>query len=110
MTERLLAARAAHKHLQEMYQRGELSGHAWSILKPEMDEAEETIREQLGQMVQADPFLEEKEVTAARRELLVTQRGALHSLQRDGLIDSDVFEALVAEIDYKLDRLEEKED
>jgi CPA1 family monovalent cation:H+ antiporter len=106
---RLLAVRSAHKHLQDMYQRGELSGHAWSILKPEMDEAEETSRDRLGQMVQADPFLEEKEVTAARRELLVTQRGVLHSLQRDGLIDSEVFEELVAEIDYKLDRVWEKE-
>jgi hypothetical protein len=40
--------------------------------------------------------------------LLIAQRGALHSLQHDGLIDSEVFEGLVAELDHKLDELGDK--
>jgi hypothetical protein len=41
----------------------------------------------------------------ARHQLLITQRGTLQALQRDGLISSDVFEHLVAQIDEKLDAL-----
>ena len=39
-------------------------------------------------------------------ELLLAQRGALHPLQRDGLISSEIFEELTTEIDRQLDRLE----
>jgi CPA1 family monovalent cation:H+ antiporter len=102
---KLLALRAAHKHLQEMHHKGELSAHAWSILDPEMQAAEAEATNSLRRLVQTDPRLEEKEITKARRELLIAQRGALYSLQHDGLIDGDVFSELATEIDHKLDEL-----
>lgn len=105
---RLLALRTAHDQLEEMYRRGELSEHAWMALEPEMTAAGERATRQLQQLVETEPHLEEKEISAARRELLITQRGTLHSLQRDGLIDREVFEELVTEIDHKLDQLSEK--
>ncbi len=105
---RLLALRTAHDQLEEMYRKGELSEQAWTVLKPEMTVEGEQATRHLRQLVEADPELEEMELTAARRELLIAQRGALHSLQHDGLIDSEVFEELVAELDHKLDELGDK--
>jgi CPA1 family monovalent cation:H+ antiporter len=102
---KLFALRAAHKRLEEMHQKGELSLRSWSILNPEMEASEEEARERLRQLVEDNPDLEEEEVTDARRELLVVQRGTLQSLQRDGMIDSEVFEELTAEIDSELDSL-----
>ncbi len=103
---KLLALRAASEHLTEMYERGELSDHAWSVLEPELKGAGEQATDRLRRLVETDPHLEEREITSARRELLVAQRGALHSLQRDGLINSEIFEELTTEIDRHLDRLE----
>jgi hypothetical protein len=88
-----------------MHHKGELSAHAWSILDPEMQAAEAEATNSLRRLVQTDPRLEEKEITKARRELLIAQRGALYSLQHDGLIDGDVFSELATEIDHKLDEL-----
>jgi CPA1 family monovalent cation:H+ antiporter len=106
---KLLSLRTAQEHLTEMYQRGELSEHAWSVLEPEMKNAGRDATDQLRELVQTDPLLEEKEITSARRELLVAQRGALYSLQHDGLIDGEVFEVLATEIDHQLERLEDEE-
>jgi CPA1 family monovalent cation:H+ antiporter len=102
---KLLALRAAYKRLAEMHNTGELSAHAWTVLEPEVKSASEDATATLRQMVQTDPLLEEKEITQARRELLVTQRGILYTLQHDGLIDSEVFEELATDIDYRLDNL-----
>ncbi len=102
---KLLALRAAHKHLQDMHRQGQLSAHAWSILDPEMQTVEAEATGRLHQLVQADPLLEEKEIANARRELLIAQRGTLYSLQHDGLIDSEVFEELAVEVDHRLDSL-----
>jgi CPA1 family monovalent cation:H+ antiporter len=104
---KLLAWRAANEHLTEMYDRGELSDHAWSVLEPELKGAGEQATDRLRRLVETDPHLGEREITSARRELLLlAQRGALHSLQRDGLINSDIFEELTTEIDQHLDRLQ----
>ena len=91
-----------------MYNKGELSEHAWSVLEPEMSAAGEQAANRLRQLVKTNPLLEEQEITAARRELLLAQRGALFSLQHDGLIDSEVFEELAADIDNQLDHLAEQ--
>lgn len=105
---RLLSLRAAHDRLEEMYEQGELSNRTWSILKPDIEEAEQETVDRLHQLVTENPLLEEREVTQARRELLLTQRGALYALQHDGLIDSEVFENLATEFDRKLDELGEE--
>ena len=102
---KLFALRTAHKHLETMYRQGGLSEHAWQVLEPEMKAAGDQATGHLRQLVQTEALLEEKEITTARRELLITQRGALYSLQHDGLIDSDVFAELATEIDQQLDQL-----
>lgn len=102
---RLLALRAAHKHLAAMHQKGELSARAWSVLEAEMAKAEQEVTDELHHLVQTDPALQEKEIAAARREGLIAQRGILYSLQHDGLIDSEIFTDLSLEIDEKLDEL-----
>jgi CPA1 family monovalent cation:H+ antiporter len=106
---KLLALRVAYKHLTEMHHKGELSTHAWSVLGPEMESAEEEATSNLRQLVQTNPDLQETEIANARRELLVAQRGTLYALQHDGLIDTETFEALATEIDEKLEALADKE-
>ena len=64
--------------------------------------------QELRELVENDPALETKEINSARHQLLITQRGALHALERDGLISSDAFEHLASQIDEQLDRLSDK--
>jgi CPA1 family monovalent cation:H+ antiporter len=103
----VLALRSAHQHLAVMHQRGELSEHAWSILEKEISQEEQSATEQMRRLVSDHPELREQELIAARRELLVAQRGTLYSLQHDGLIDSDVFNDLTLDLDEKLDALDD---
>ena len=99
---RVLALRGAHKHLAEMHQRGELSERAWTILGAEISTAEQTATDRMRHLVETDPALGEQELAAARKELLLTQRGVLYSLQHDGLIDSQILEELAVELDEQL--------
>ena len=104
----LLAIRAAQDELEDMHNSGQLSAHAWSVLQPEYETASDEVTQELRELVENDPALETKEINSARHQLLITQRGALHALERDGLISSDAFEHLASKIDEQLDDLSEK--
>lgn len=99
---RLLAFRAAAKHLDEMYQEGFLSEQAWETLRPELLEQAQGYAAAVRTLQQAHPELSAAEVADARRELLRAQRGALMELRRDGIASEYAFDVLVAEIDMGL--------
>lgn len=104
----LLTQRAARRHLEEMHKRGELSGHTWDTLHPEVKSAEEKAQDKLLELVKSHPELEELELASTRRELLLARRSMLNDLRHDGLIDEEVHEELASELDQALDKTEEK--
>ena len=103
---RLATLRAAEKHLDDLYQEGLLSGHAWEQLKSVVSERAAALAEAVREVLHAEPELEAEELDTARRELLRAQRSALQSLRRDGVISEESFETLTAEVDAGLGGLD----
>jgi CPA1 family monovalent cation:H+ antiporter len=99
---RMMAYRAAALHLDHMHREGFLSQHAWETLKPELLERTEQMALDVRALQRVHPELAAEELDSARRELLRAQRGALRSLQRDGVISEEVFATLITEIDAGL--------
>jgi Na+:H+ antiporter len=101
---RLLSFRAAARHLDEMHKEGFLSEQAWESLRPRLLDQVQAYSLAMREMQRAHPELTADELTAARREFLRAQRGALMELRRDGAVSEEAFEALVSEIDMGLIR------
>ncbi len=99
---RMTAFRAAALHLDEMHREGLLSENTWEALRPRLAARVEQLGLDVRGLQAAHPELAQAELAGAQRELLRAQRGALQSLQRDGAIPEDVFEALVSEVDAAL--------
>jgi CPA1 family monovalent cation:H+ antiporter len=99
---RMMVFRAAALHLDHMQREGFLSQHAWETLKPELLERTEQMALDVRALQRVHPELAAAELDSARRELLRAQRGALRSLQRDGVISEEVFATLITEIDVGL--------
>ena len=99
---RMMVFRAAALHLDHMQREGFLSQHAWETLKPELLERTEQMALDVRALQRVHPELAAEELDSARRELLRAQRGALRSLQRDGVISEEVFATLITEIDAGL--------
>ena len=99
---RLVALRAASKHLDHLHLEGLLSSHAHEKLKPGLDERISVVIKSVRDVLQSEPGLEAEELDTAQREILRAQRSAFLGLRRDGVISEETFEKLVAEIDAEL--------
>jgi hypothetical protein len=97
-----MAARAAEKHLEQQHAEGLLSTHAWDLLRPALAEQAAARLVAVRDVLAAQPELEAAELGAARREAWRAQRNALLSLRRDGVISTEVFDELAAEVDLGL--------
>jgi CPA1 family monovalent cation:H+ antiporter len=100
---RLVAARAAEKHLDNLHRQGVVSRHTWERVQPGLDQQVEKLTENVRTMLRSEPDLEAEELDTTYRELLRAQRSALFGLFSDGVISEEVFGKLVAEIDATLD-------
>jgi monovalent cation:H+ antiporter, CPA1 family len=99
---RLVALRAAEKHLEHLHRDGLVSTHAWEVLKPDLSSRATSLVNAVRETLQSDPTLEAKELDIARRELLRAQRSALLGLRHDGGISEEIFEKLAADVDSAL--------
>jgi NhaP-type Na+/H+ or K+/H+ antiporter len=99
---RLTAARAALAHLEHRYAEGLISSHAWEQLEPQLTAQMDILASAVREVLIAAPKLEAEELETAQREALRAQRSALLGLQRDGVISTDVFDELAAEVDAAL--------
>lgn len=96
---RLTALRSAESHLERRHREGLLSTHIWEILRPKMEEQESLLAEGVRESLRSAPAIEAEEMSIARREVLRAQRSAFMGLLQDGMISSEVYESLSAEID-----------
>jgi CPA1 family monovalent cation:H+ antiporter len=99
---RLTAARSVLAHLEHRHTEGLISSHVWEQLKPQITAQMEVYAGSVREILNAEPKLEAEELDTAQREGLRAQRSALLGLQHDGVISSDVFDELAAEIDAAL--------
>jgi len=79
---RLLAARAAHKRVEEMHREGVISETTWEELEPTLEDEVENHLEMQRQLIRAYPELQSEEREDARLESLRAQRGSDNSTER----------------------------
>lgn len=96
---RLIALRSAENHLERRYREGLLSSHTWETLRPKLQEQLTLLAEAVRESLRSAPALEAEEMDTARREILRAQRSAFMGMLQDGVISSEVYENLSAEID-----------
>ncbi len=99
---KLLAVRAARRHINRLHDEGALIPHAWASVDRELEELETGISEAIDDLLKAYPQLREEITDLARREALRAQRAALADLARQGLLREEVVHELQAEIDAAL--------
>ncbi len=99
---RAVMARKAYERLSEMYQQGLLSTHVWDTLSKPLQQHSEALAKTVTAAILVDPMVEAEELDTALRDLLQTQRSALTSLLRDGILTEETFTQLVGEVDSAL--------
>ena len=99
---RLTAARAALSHMEHRHAEGLISTHAWEKLKPGFIARIDALMIAFKDVLKAAPGLEAEEIDSAHREALRAQRSAILGLLHDGVISSEVYDELAAEIDAAL--------
>lgn len=99
---RLTALRVADARLDRLHAEGLLSTPTWENLKPLVNRDAAQLADSVRDVLATDPGLAAEELDTGWRELIRAQRSAVQSLQRDGVISEDVFEALVVELDARL--------
>ena len=100
---RLLATHAAYQRMEERYRNGSLDPQAWRIIAPELKARIEALEEEIAQLVEDNPDILERIVHSTRLEVLRTERAAVLSLQREGILSEVVAEELMREIDEMLE-------
>lgn len=96
---KLLATRAASRHLDRLYNEGAMVPQAWTQVKEELDASEKELYAASEAMLAEHPELQNQIVRLARLETLRAQRAALSDLAQDGLLSSDTLALLEAEVD-----------
>jgi len=99
---RAVMARKAYERLTEMYQHGLLSTHVWKTLSLPLKQHSDALAKKVTEALLVDPAVETEELDTALRDLLQTQRNALTTLLRDGIITEETFSQLVGEVDSAL--------
>lgn len=99
---RLTALRVADARLDRLHAEGLLSTPTWENLKPLVNRDAAQLADSVRDVLATDPDLAAEELDTGWRELIRAQRSAVQSLQRDGVISEEVFEALVVELDARL--------
>jgi CPA1 family monovalent cation:H+ antiporter len=99
---RLTATAAATNHMEQLFRQGLLSGHAWGIIRADLENRSAALADAVREVLQVAPEIEAEELNVARREVLRVQRSALVGLLRDGVITQDAYEQLTAEVDAVL--------
>ncbi|MEM7133656.1 MAG: Na+/H+ antiporter [Chloroflexota bacterium] len=96
---KLLATRAARRHLDRLYQEGALVPAAWDTVTRELEANEQALNQATNDMLTEHPELHEKIVYLTRKEVLRAQRSALSDLAHEGLLSDEALAELEAEVD-----------
>lgn len=107
---RMYAVQAAQDQLQRMYAAGVLTEKIWQSLSHEYRSSSENLSQQIQNLYADDVSLQNDEFLAARVDGLRSQRSALQTLVRRGLLSEHSYRDLVTEIDAHLEKLTGRHD
>jgi len=99
---RFVAGRSGYDFLRRRNQEGIISEHTWQKLSGLMKTKNDTLADELKQVMTSEPEVEAEELDTAYRIALQAQRTALTSLLRDGVISEEAYSQLVSEVDEAL--------
>ena len=99
---RSIMAKSSYERLQEMYSNGLISGHIWEVLSKPIKQHADALAEVVTEALYADPSVEEEILNTTMREILISQRTALNTLLRNGIISEETYAILVTEVDTAL--------
>lgn len=100
---KLLATRAARRHLDRLHAQGALIPVAWETVRKELDTNEKVLSEATQEMLAEHPDLRDRIVRLARLETLRAQRAALSDLAQEGLLSAQSLAELEAEVDEAIE-------
>lgn len=104
---RLLAGRAALAELERQHEEGRLDGQLNRSLRDELDQRIEATEQGIAELTSHRADQLRDEFVHTRRTLLMTERDALLHSNISGVICDDALNRLLAEVDERLDSLEE---
>lgn len=102
---RLIAAQAAFRRIEEMYQANLFSLTIWRQYQPELQKQIEDALAAQNELLKQYPELQSEEREDAQMESLNAQRAALTTMLSSGLISDQVYEELVSEVDAAIERV-----
>jgi len=103
----VLAARAAHKRLEQMHEDGAFSTHTWEEIALELDYHGRQAALDLQALVKQEPSLQSRELMLARREMIRAQRSVMSELLRDGVISDEIYGEMISKMDAALVEFEQ---
>ena len=101
---RLVAARAAYDHLEQINKRGQLSEYTWSTIAPILHQNLMAMTHALVRLLTTAPEVQAEELDTAWREKLRAERTAYTDMLADGVISEEIFIQLVSDVDSRLSR------
>ncbi len=104
---RLLASRAALAELERQHEEGRLDGQLTESLRDELDQRIEATEQGIAELTSQHADQLRDEFLHTRRNLLMTERDALLHSNISGVICDDALNRLLAEVDERLDSLED---
>ena len=102
---RLIAAQAAFRRIEEMFQANLFSLTIWQQMEPELRKQIEDALAAQNELLEKHPELQVEEREDALMESLNAQRAALSTMLGSGLISDAVYEELVTEVDHALENI-----
>ena len=99
---RLMVARAARDHIQQLHQAGLISATTWEELRPGLEQHIHDYQQAQSALLHEQPALRSEEIDDTRREALRAQRAMPANLLNTGVISEHVYEELVTHVDAAL--------
>ncbi len=96
---RLAAARAAEQYLQSQFKQGLLTRENYDLVLPPLHAEIEQFSGAVREALTALPDISDDELEATQLEILETKRDMFRVLRHDGVVSTEVFRELTAEID-----------
>ncbi|MFN8384762.1 MAG: Na+/H+ antiporter [Anaerolineales bacterium] len=99
---RFVAGRSSYDYLHRRSQEGMISEHTWQKLSTVLKKKNDSLMEEVKEVMTSEPEVEAEELDTAYREALRAQRTALNGLLHDGVISEDTYSQLIGEVDEAL--------
>jgi hypothetical protein len=99
---RAVAMRAAISRIQKMHADGVISDYTLLRIRPLLERNLEDLSKKVQAALVAQPVLYEEELADAWLETLRARRNALTGLYHNNIITEDIYNQLVAEVDFQI--------